>query len=241
MAWAGVDPSSLSLTCVAAAPMQRARSHQQLRSKHHRTSSEPIDAYTLAQIQRTASAFAIPEQAGVLPPPIVIHQSPGHQRSGITQTADCQSGDSERSPREKPSRCRRDLALSFFTPRLLLALLLLLCALALLRSAAAAAVLWWQIRRKRLSERVEAFALPGTHLQSPVNEIAGVPEMPQGGSPRALRVCIVGAVREQYLASAAAHGLCGGVEPCDDAHVALVSPNPNPNPNPRAALTLGRP
>ena len=131
--------------------------------------------------------------------------------------------------------------LSFFTPRLLLALLLLLCALALLRSAAAAAVLWWQIRRKRLSERVEAFALPGTHLPSAVAEIVGVPEMPQGGSPRALRVCIVGAVREQYLASAAAHGLCGGVEPCDDAHVALVSPNPNPNPNPRAALTLGRP
>ena len=99
--------------------------------------------------------------------------------------------------------------LSFFTPRLLLALLLLLCALALLRAAAAAALLWWQIRRRRLSERVEAFALPGTHLESPVEELEGVPETPHGGSPRALRVCIVGAVREQYLASAAAHGLCG--------------------------------
>ena len=199
--------------------MQRARSHQQLRSKHHRSSSEPIDPYTLAQIQRTASAFAIPEQTGV-PPPIIIHQSPAHERSGLRQSVD--TGDSVRSPREKPSRCRRELALSFFTPRLLLALVLLLCALALLRSAAAAAVLWWQIRRRMFSERVEAFALPGTHLASSVDELESAPETPHGGSPRVLRVCIVGAALEQYIASAAAHGLCGGVEPCDDAHVALV-------------------
>ena len=58
-------------------------------------------------------------------------------------------------------------------------------------------MLWWQIRRKRLSERVEAFALPGTHLESPVEELEGVPETPHGGSPRALRVCIVGAVRHE--------------------------------------------
>ena len=142
-----------------AAVMQRSLSSKQLRStKHHRSSSEPIDSYTLAQIQRTASAFAIPEQTGV-PPPIIIHQSPAHERSGLRQSVD--TGDSIRSPREKPSRCRRELALSFFTPRLLLALVLLLCALALLRSAAVAAMLWWQLRRRLISERVEAFALPG--------------------------------------------------------------------------------
>lgn len=203
-----------------AAAMQRSLSSKQLRStKHHRSSSEPIDSYTLAQIQRTATAFAIPEQTRV-PPPIVIHESPANERSGLRQSAD--TGDSERSPREKPSRCRRDLALSFFTPRLLLALLLLLCAFALLRSAAVAAVLWFKMRRQMFSERVEAFALPGTHLVSSVDELESAPETPHGGSPRALRVCIVGAALEQDIASAAAHGLCGGVEPCDDAHVALV-------------------
>ena len=171
--------------------MQRARSHQQLRSKHHhRSVSEPIDSYALEQLKRTASAFALPEQTRGLPrpspraprpSPIITprpsrHSSPEQRRPGQQQHEEegVGSPQGKRSLREKPTRCRREL-LSFVTPRLLFALLLLLCALALLCSAAAAAMLWWQLRRRLAAERVEAFALPGTHLTSSLDEPDSAP------------------------------------------------------------------